>query len=82
MRFSEREAEAEAIRIAKEFVAVNGGAEWSCVGARPDDLAPGYKRRKDVIKWGVLFDRSIGGAVVDGPAVVLVDIGTGEAAFF
>jgi hypothetical protein len=82
MRFSKREAEAEAVRIAKEFVAVNGGAEWSCGGAKPDDLAPGYRRRKDVIKWSVLFDRSVGETVVDGPAVVLVDIETGEAAFF
>jgi hypothetical protein len=82
MRLSKREAEAEAVRIAKEFVAANGGAAWSCGGAKPDVLAPGYKRRKDVIKWSVQFDRSVGDTVVDGPAVVLVDTETGEAAFF
>jgi hypothetical protein len=82
MRFSRHEAEAEAIRIAGEFVAANGGSGWSCAGAKPDVLAPGYRRRKDIIKWSVLFDRSVGDAVVDGPAVVLVDIETCEAAFF
>lgn len=51
-------------------------------GAKPDDLAPGYKRRKNVIKWSVLFDRAIDEATVDGPAIVLVDIETGVAAFF
>jgi hypothetical protein len=81
-RFSRGEAEAEAIRLAKEFVAANGGAGWTCGGAKPDNLAPGYKRRKNVIKWSVLFDRAIDGATVDGPAIVLVDIETGDAAFF
>jgi hypothetical protein len=81
-RFGRGEAEAEAVRIAREFVAANGGAGWACGGAKPDDLAPGYKRRKNVIKWSVLFDCTIDGAIVDGPVIVLVDIETGDAAYF
>jgi hypothetical protein len=81
-RFSRGWSEAEAIRLAKEFVAANGGEEWTCWGAKPDNLAPGYKRRKNVIKWSVLFDRAIDGATVDGPAIVLVDIEAGDAGFF
>jgi hypothetical protein len=81
MRFSKREAETEAVRLAKAFVAANGGGNWTCAGAKPDDLAPGYRRRKNVIKWNVLFDRFIGVALIDGPAVVRVDIETGEAVF-
>ena len=81
MRFSKRKAEAEAVRIATVFVAANGGAEWSCRGAKPDDSSPGFKRRKNVIKWSVMFDRSIGESVVDGPTIVQVDTETGGAAF-
>jgi hypothetical protein len=82
MRLSKREAEAEAIRIAKEFVAANGELERTCGGAKPDVLASGYRRRKNIIKWTVLFDRSVGGTITDGPAIVHVDIETGEAEFF
>lgn len=82
MRFSKGRAEAEAVRLAKVFVAANGGAGWTCIGAKPDALAPGYEKRKNIIKWSVVFDRSIDGAVVDGPAIVSVDIETGVADFF
>ncbi|MDG3007279.1 hypothetical protein [Paludisphaera mucosa] len=82
MRFSKGRAEVEAVRLAKGFVAANGGAGWTCIGARPDALSPGYKKRKNIIKWSVVFDRSTDGAVVDGPTIVRVDIETGAADFF
>jgi hypothetical protein len=81
MRFSAGEAEAEAVRLAKTFVAASGGINWTCAGAKPDELTPGWRRRKNVIKWTVVFDRLIGDAHVDGPAVVRVDIETGEATY-
>ena len=79
---SKLEAESDAERIAGVFVAANGGADWTCKGAKPDILEPGYKRRKNIIKWVVLFDWRIDGVIVDGPIIVLVDIETGEARFF
>jgi hypothetical protein len=82
MGLSKGEAEAKAVRIAKEFVAANGGDGWTCGGAKPDYLSPDYKRRKNIIKWCVLFERSIGGVIFDGPAIVLVDIETGRATYF
>jgi hypothetical protein len=81
MRFSKSQAEAQAVRLAEEFVAANGGASWTCIGAKPNVLVPGHKRRKNIVKWSVAFDRSDGGALVDGPAIVDVDIETGFAAF-
>jgi hypothetical protein len=77
MRRSKREAEAEAVRIAMEFVAANGVADWSCLGAKPDHRASGARRRKDIIRWSVLLERSIDGTIFDGPAGVLVNIETG-----
>lgn len=47
---SKLEAESDAERIAGVFVAANGGADWTCKGAKPDILEPGYKRRKNIIK--------------------------------
>jgi hypothetical protein len=82
MRLNKREAEDEAIRIAKSFVATNGRPEWKCMGAKPDVIAAGFKRRKNVIKWAVLFEISDGGKIFEGPAVVLVNIETGAAEFF
>lgn len=81
MRLSKSGAEAEAVRLAKEFVAANGYVEWTCMGAKPDSLSPGYKKRKNVIKWCVVFDRSTGTVTIDGPVIVSVDIETGAADF-
>ncbi|WP_337173788.1 hypothetical protein [Paludisphaera sp.] len=82
MRFSKVEAEREAIRLAERLVAADGGAGWTCLGASPNVLAPGYKKRKNIIKWSVAFDRSSGGVMIDGPVVVHVDIETGAADYF
>jgi hypothetical protein len=79
MRLSKGEAEREAIRLAERFVAANGGTGWSCLGASADVFAPGYRKRKNVIKWSVAFDRSSGDEIVDGPVIVHVDLDTGAA---
>lgn len=84
MHISKLEAEAEAIRIAQAFVAasIQEGSPWSweCICARPDDLSPGYRRRKTVIKWNVIVrwipER---GGGFDGDGIVEVDIETKEA---
>ncbi len=82
MRLGKSEAKSEAIRIASVFVSGNGCAGWTCLGAHPDLLAIGYKCRKSVVKWVVVFERSIDGLTVDGPGCVRVDISTGESIFF
>jgi hypothetical protein len=80
IRLSKREAELEAIRIAEEYLAARGGAfERICLAARPDTQETGYKRRKNVIKWVVLFERLIDGQPVDGPNIVMVDLDTRQA---
>jgi hypothetical protein len=84
LHISKKEAEAEAMRIAKVFVAASipeGSLwAWECVGARPDSLSPSYMRRKTVIKWSVSI-RWIpeGGGILDGDSIVQVNIETKEA---
>lgn len=84
MHISKEEAEAEAMRIAKAFVAasipVGSPWAWECIGALPDVLSPGYKRRKTVIKWTAIV-RWIpeGGGILDGESIVKVNIETKEA---
>lgn len=86
MHISKMEAEAEAIRIAEAFVSasIDEGSPWGweCIGARPDVLSPGYRRRKTVIKWNVLV-RWIpeGGGILDGDGIVKVDIETKETSW-
>ena len=82
MRLSKRQAEEEAIHIAKAFVCQHGNAQWPCGGAKPDIYATDYKRRKNIVRWFVLFDTSVGDVISDGPVIVKVNIETGEAEFF
>ncbi len=81
-RLCRSEAEAEAVRMAREFAAENGAGVWTCVDATPDVFSTGYERRKNFVKWNVVFDRAAaGGAIVDGPVIVQVNLETGEAEF-
>jgi hypothetical protein len=70
-RHGYEEAEAEARRIAEAFVKseVRDGGRWSmeCGQPEPDQEAPGFDRRKRVIRWRV-FVRPIpkDGSVIDG----------------
>lgn len=87
IHISNKEAEAEAIRIAEAFVeasiASGSSWDWECVGAQPDALSPGYRQRKTVIKWSVII-RWIpeGGGVIDGYGILKVNIETKEAQWF
>jgi hypothetical protein len=74
--------DAEAVRLVRGFVAANGGDGWTCIGAEPDASAPGGKKRGNIVKWSVACDRSTDGAVVDGPALVNVDVETEAADIF
>lgn len=84
MHISKKEAEAEAMQIADAFVAANCPEEspwrWTCLGARPDIISSGYKRRKTVIKWSVTVQWiPMDGSVMDGPSIVCVNIESKEA---
>ena len=47
MRSSRHEAEAEAVRIAKAFVASKGAAEWTCGGLKPERHGAGLQAAKE-----------------------------------
>src|SRR5262245_5524538 len=88
MKFSRRgfeEARAEALRIAEAFVASEAreGSRWSmeCSEPEPDQDAPGFDRRKPIVKWVVWArPKSKEGHTIDGgDGWLLVDIETKEA---
>jgi hypothetical protein len=86
MHISKRDAEAEALRIAEEFLAADTDPgdpmTYECLAPHPNVREPGYKLRKTVIKWCVTVSRTLqDGTIIDGPIVVLVDIQTKEARF-
>lgn len=82
MGLSKRQAEEKAVRMAKAFVSQHGGAQWTCGGAKPDINATEYKRRRDLARWTVIFDASVGGVISNGRLVVKVNLESGEAEFF
>jgi hypothetical protein len=79
------EAEAEALRIAETFVAVDAPKgswwAWECSQPEPDQDAPGFNRRMPIVKWRVwVRPKPTDGSTIDGgDGYVLVDIHTKEA---
>lgn len=68
LRFTRVEAEAEATRLASEFVArLPGCTTDRCVGAFPDKSAPPSPASKHPVAWLVLFKAPTPpGAAMDG----------------
>jgi hypothetical protein len=68
LRFTRAEAEAEAIRLATEFVAGRPGVEpGQCVGAVPDSMAARSRCSKHPVAWVVVFKAAQPpGVVMDG----------------
>jgi hypothetical protein len=50
------------------------GWTWEVVDASPDRLAREPKHRKTWVKWGVVIEWKHNGHVVDGPAVLCVNL--------
>jgi hypothetical protein len=79
------EARAEALQIAEAFVAskIREGSMWTmeCGEPEPDQGAPGFDRRKPIVKWSVwVRPKHLKGQTIDGgDGWVLVDIETKEA---
>jgi hypothetical protein len=73
-RYSRAYAEAEAVRIATEFIAQPG---LRLLGTSPDSRFPAALAGKVSIRWVVLFEHR----GMDGPLGVGVNIANGEAMF-
>jgi hypothetical protein len=79
MRISNSEAKETAIELAVSFLTTQppkSGWEWKVVNASPDPFAGDARDRNAVICWAVVVEWSKNGNVVDGPAVLRVNIGT------
>jgi hypothetical protein len=79
MRISNSEAKEAAIELAVSFLASQPskpGWEYKVVDASPDLLANEARDRKTVICWVVVVEWSRDGSVVDGPAILGVNIRT------
>jgi hypothetical protein len=68
LRFTRADAEAEATRLALEFVAgLPGCGSDRCVGAFPDTSAPRSRASKHPVAWLVVFKApQLAGVVMDG----------------
>ena len=83
-RLGKHEAEAEALRLADEFIAASPPADgawgWECGPARP---RPGLNGRKTFLRWdvSVRWKPKDGGVLDGGPPGVHVDLETGEVGF-
>jgi hypothetical protein len=83
LRFSRAEAEAEATRLASEYVAgLAGTSTVRCIRAYPDATALRSHNSKHPVAWLVVFKASQPpGVVVDGGELfVAVDLDTGAVA--
>lgn len=81
MRISNQEAKEQAIVLATTYLASQPARpEWQskAVDATPDLSATHTKNRKTVISWAVVVEWSSDGSVLDGPAILLVNIDTME----
>jgi hypothetical protein len=67
LRFTREEAEAEATRLATEFVSGMAGAECArCLGAFPDRMMPKTSSSKHPVVWVVAFVFHPPDVIVDG----------------
>lgn len=79
MRISNSEAKETAIELAVSFLTTQppkAGWEWEILDASPDLFASEARDRKTPICWAVVVEWSRNGSVIDGPAVLRVNIGT------
>jgi hypothetical protein len=78
LRFTREEAEAEATRLATEYVRGLPGAEsMRCVRAHPDSMAPKSRTSKHPVVWKVVFVFHDSTVLMDGGELfVSVDLET------
>lgn len=76
LHISKREAAELALKLATDFMHCRNikDWEWTCLDAHPDAIDPQYRGRKIAIRWIVLVEYSRNGGVLDGPAILHVDI--------
>jgi len=84
MRVSNSEAKETAIELTVSFLTTQPPApdwEWQVVDASPDLFASEARDRKTWICWVVVLEWSKNGSVVDGPALLRVNIGTKQVSW-
>ena len=84
MRISNTEAKARAIRLAENLLAAQPekpGWSYRCIDAVPDEMATDPRNGKTWVNWSVVVDWSLNNSVVDGPAIVRVNVLTESAHF-
>lgn len=79
MKLSNSEAKETATDLAVSFLTTQSpksGWEWKVLDAAPDLFASEARDRKTPICWAIVVEWSKNGNVVDGPAVLRVNIDT------
>jgi hypothetical protein len=84
MRISNSEAKGTAIELAVSFLTAQPPAsdwEWRVVDASPDLFGSEARDRKTWVCWAVVVEWSKNSSVVDGPALLRVNIGTKQVSW-
>jgi hypothetical protein len=77
MRVSNDQLQKQASALAESFLQAQEqkpGWSYQVISVLPDKLAARHSVKKAVIKWAVVVEWSHNGHVIDGPAVLQIDL--------
>ena len=71
------------MQLARDFMREQDsrGWDWDLEAAYPDPIDPECRGRKIATRWVVCVQYKKNGSLLDGPAVISVNIANGSAAF-